>query len=178
MLDVAARDLETAVNEMIELIGGSPDLVTASYWPRTNAINVGVRSAELLTPVVASRNQATDTGSDSTSSQAAGTRPLRSHPCEVRLIIRPTSRIADSPLARRHITVRHAATCSSHGVGAAIVMANSLRLIAAAYEGQKRNMPIAIFGTVLQMVGAIAPVFGGLLVTLNWRWMSPINVLA
>ncbi|GAA2446536.1 hypothetical protein GCM10010191_74500 [Actinomadura vinacea] len=47
------------------------------------------------------------------------------------------------------------------GVGAAMVMANSLPLIVAAYEGPKRTMAIAIFGTVLQVAGAIAPVFGG-----------------
>lgn len=62
------------------------------------------------------------------------------------------------------------------GVGAAMVMANSLPLIATAYGGQKRNMAIAIFGTVLQVAGAIAPVLGGLLVTLDWRWMFLINV--
>ncbi|XVQ14197.1 MFS transporter [Spirillospora sp. CA-255316] len=62
------------------------------------------------------------------------------------------------------------------GVGAAMVMANSLPLIAAAYEGAKRDMAIAVFGTVLQVAGAAAPVFGGLLVTLDWRWMFLVNV--
>jgi EmrB/QacA subfamily drug resistance transporter len=63
------------------------------------------------------------------------------------------------------------------GVGAAMVMANSLPLIAAAYgEGPRRDMAIAVFGTVLQAAGAVAPVAGGLLVTLDWRWMFLINV--
>lgn len=62
------------------------------------------------------------------------------------------------------------------GVGAALVMGNSLALIAQAYEGQRRNMAIAIFSTVLTVAGVAAPILGGLLITLSWRWMFLINV--
>ncbi|MER5784192.1 MFS transporter [Streptomyces mobaraensis] len=63
------------------------------------------------------------------------------------------------------------------GVGAAFVLANAMPLIAQVYEGQARNMAIAVWGTTLGACGAVAPVIGGLLVDLTqWRYLFLINV--
>ncbi|MFJ4707525.1 MFS transporter [Streptomyces anulatus] len=63
------------------------------------------------------------------------------------------------------------------GVGAAFVLANAMPLIAQVYDGQARNMAIAIWGTTLGACGAVAPVIGGLLVDLTeWRYLFLINV--
>ncbi|WP_017558612.1 DHA2 family efflux MFS transporter permease subunit [Nocardiopsis baichengensis] len=63
------------------------------------------------------------------------------------------------------------------GVGAAMVMVNSLALISQTHEGQERNMAIAIWSTALSASGAAAPVLGGLIVDYtDWRWMFLINV--
>ncbi|NEE22920.1 MFS transporter, partial [Streptomyces sp. SID7499] len=58
------------------------------------------------------------------------------------------------------------------GVGAAFVLANAMPLIAQVYDGQARNMAIAVWGTTLGACGAVAPVIGGLLVDLTeWRYL-------
>ncbi|MFC5220502.1 MFS transporter [Streptomyces coerulescens] len=63
------------------------------------------------------------------------------------------------------------------GVGAAFVLANAMPLIAQVYDGQQRNMAIAVWGTTLGACGAVAPVIGGLLVDLTqWRYLFLINV--
>ncbi|MGI5336480.1 MFS transporter [Streptomyces sp. CA-181903] len=63
------------------------------------------------------------------------------------------------------------------GIGAAFVLANAMPLIAQVYEGQARNMAIAVWGTTLGACGAVAPVIGGLLVDLTqWRYLFLINV--
>ncbi|MEU5683723.1 MFS transporter [Streptomyces venezuelae] len=63
------------------------------------------------------------------------------------------------------------------GMGAAFVLANAMPLIAQVYEGQARNMAIAVWGTTLGACGAVAPVVGGLLVDLTeWRYLFLINV--
>ncbi|MEV6395074.1 MFS transporter [Streptomyces sp. NPDC051907] len=63
------------------------------------------------------------------------------------------------------------------GVGAALILANAMPLIAQVYEGQQRNMAIAVWGTTLGACGAVAPVIGGLLVDLTqWRYLFLINV--
>jgi EmrB/QacA subfamily drug resistance transporter len=63
------------------------------------------------------------------------------------------------------------------GVGAAMLMANALPLLAQTYEGQERNMAIAVWGSSLGACAAIAPLFGGLLLDVaDWRWMFLVNV--
>ncbi|WP_432011814.1 MFS transporter [Streptomyces cucumeris] len=63
------------------------------------------------------------------------------------------------------------------GIGAAFVLANAMPLIAQVYDGQSRNMAIAVWGTTLGACGAVAPVIGGLLVDLTqWRYLFLINV--
>lgn len=63
------------------------------------------------------------------------------------------------------------------GMGAAFVLANAMPLLAQVYDGQSRNMAIAIWGTTLGACGAVAPVIGGLLVDLtDWRYLFLINV--
>jgi EmrB/QacA subfamily drug resistance transporter len=63
------------------------------------------------------------------------------------------------------------------GMGAAFVLANAMPLIAQVYDGQARNMAIAVWGTTLGACGAVAPVIGGLLVDLTeWRYLFLINV--
>ncbi|MGK5629469.1 MFS transporter [Streptomyces sp. URMC 123] len=63
------------------------------------------------------------------------------------------------------------------GLGAALVLANAMPMIAQVYEGQQRNMAIAVWGTTLGACGAVAPVIGGLLVDLaEWRYLFLINV--
>ena len=63
------------------------------------------------------------------------------------------------------------------GIGGAVLMANSLPLIAHAFEGQRRNMAIATWGTAATAAGLVAPVLGGVLIdTLTWRAMFFVNV--
>lgn len=63
------------------------------------------------------------------------------------------------------------------GIGGAILMANSLPLIAGAYEGQRRNMAIATWSTAATAAGLIAPVLGGALIEVfSWRAMFLVNV--
>ncbi|WP_346012158.1 MFS transporter, partial [Streptomyces sp. SID3343] len=63
------------------------------------------------------------------------------------------------------------------GVGAAMLLATALPLIAQAYQGQRRNMAIATWGSTLGACAAVAPLIGGLLVDVaNWRWMFLVNV--
>ncbi|MFC5056957.1 MFS transporter [Saccharothrix xinjiangensis] len=63
------------------------------------------------------------------------------------------------------------------GVGGAMLFANALPLIAQDYEGQRRNMAIAKWSTMLGACGAAAPLVGGVLVDVaDWRWMFLINV--
>ena len=50
-------------------------------------------------------------------------------------------------------------------------------LIAQVFDGQSRNMAVAVWGTILGACGAVAPVIGGLLVDLTeWRHLFLINV--
>ncbi|WP_406278372.1 MFS transporter [Embleya sp. NBC_00896] len=63
------------------------------------------------------------------------------------------------------------------GIGAAMLLATGLPLIAQAYEGQRRNMAIATWGSTLGACAAVAPLLGGLLVDVaSWRWMFLVNV--
>ncbi|OPC84532.1 MFS transporter [Embleya scabrispora] len=63
------------------------------------------------------------------------------------------------------------------GIGAAMLLATGLPLIAQAYRGQRRNMAIATWGSTLGACAAVAPLLGGLLVDVaNWRWMFLVNV--
>ncbi|MGW1988895.1 DHA2 family efflux MFS transporter permease subunit [Embleya sp. NPDC001921] len=63
------------------------------------------------------------------------------------------------------------------GIGAAMLLATGLPLIANAYQGQRRNMAIATWGSTLGACAAVAPLLGGVLVDVaNWRWMFLVNV--
>lgn len=63
------------------------------------------------------------------------------------------------------------------GCGAAMVMATSLAMIAAAYEGRARQTAIGIFSGVGGAAAALGPLIGGGLVDgLGWRWIFYINV--
>ncbi|WP_219825303.1 MFS transporter [Nonomuraea typhae] len=65
----------------------------------------------------------------------------------------------------------------AQGAGAALIMANALPMLAQTYEGQRRNMAIAVWGTTLGAAGAAAPVIGGLLLAVaDWRALFLVNV--
>ncbi|MFI6531736.1 MFS transporter [Nonomuraea sp. NPDC050547] len=65
----------------------------------------------------------------------------------------------------------------AQGAGAALIMANALPMLAQTYEGQRRNMAIAVWGTTLGAAGAAAPVLGGILLAVSdWRALFLVNV--
>ncbi|MGW0750838.1 MFS transporter [Streptomyces sp. NPDC002587] len=66
---------------------------------------------------------------------------------------------------------------AAQGLGGALVFAPTLALLAAAYEGVRRQRAIAAFAAVASAAGALGPVVGGLFVqTLGWRWIFLVNV--
>ncbi|MEU5808490.1 MFS transporter [Streptomyces sp. NPDC047718] len=63
------------------------------------------------------------------------------------------------------------------GLGGSLVFAPSLALLAAAYEGARRQAAIAAFAATASAAGALGPVVGGLFVSgLGWRWIFLVNV--
>lgn len=63
------------------------------------------------------------------------------------------------------------------GIGGAILMSNALPILSDAYEGQRRNMAIAKWGTAAAAAGVAAPLLGGVLVDLlSWRAVFLVNV--
>jgi EmrB/QacA subfamily drug resistance transporter len=64
------------------------------------------------------------------------------------------------------------------GIGAAVMFAVSLSLLAHAYPGEKeRAGALAAYGATIGGTFAIAPLVGGLLVTgLDWQWIFAINI--
>lgn len=63
------------------------------------------------------------------------------------------------------------------GIGAALMFAPALALIAAAYEGRARQTAIGIFAAAGASAGALGPLIGGLIVEgLGWRWIFLVNV--
>src|SRR5918999_6142597 len=63
------------------------------------------------------------------------------------------------------------------GVGGAAMLATSLALIAAAYEGSHRATALAVWGATVAAAVALGPLVGGAVVeTLSWEWIFFINV--
>ncbi|MFK0252393.1 MFS transporter [Streptomyces sp. NPDC090445] len=66
---------------------------------------------------------------------------------------------------------------AAQGLGGSLVFAPSLALLAAAYEGARRQAAIAAFAAVASAAGALGPVVGGLFVSgPGWRWIFLVNV--
>ncbi|WP_073755072.1 MFS transporter [Streptomyces sp. CB03234] len=66
---------------------------------------------------------------------------------------------------------------AAQGLGGAMVFAPTLALIAAAYEGARRQAAIAAFAAIASAAGALGPIVGGLFVqVLGWRWIFLVNV--
>lgn len=63
------------------------------------------------------------------------------------------------------------------GVGAAMVMATSLALLASAYSGRTRQTAIGVYSGLSGAAAALGPLVGGALVDgLGWRWIFLINL--
>ncbi|QXU52191.1 MFS transporter [Rhodococcus sp. LW-XY12] len=62
------------------------------------------------------------------------------------------------------------------GIGAAVLFAVSPALIAQEFSGVDRAKAFGIFGGVTGLALALGPVVGGLLATVNWRWVFLVNV--
>jgi EmrB/QacA subfamily drug resistance transporter len=63
------------------------------------------------------------------------------------------------------------------GIGAAMLMPNSLAILAATFEGEKRGRAIGIWAAAGAMGGALGPLAGGWLIdAVGWRSMFLVNV--
>jgi EmrB/QacA subfamily drug resistance transporter len=63
------------------------------------------------------------------------------------------------------------------GIGAAIMFAVSLALLADAFRGKDRGTAFGIWGAVTGLAVAIGPLLGGVLTSgLSWRWIFFVNV--
>jgi len=63
------------------------------------------------------------------------------------------------------------------GVGAALMVPNTMSLIARTFQGRQRIAAFAAYATVLGAASSIGPVIGGYLTTYHsWRWSFGINV--
>ncbi|GAA2488928.1 MFS transporter [Streptomyces gobitricini] len=66
---------------------------------------------------------------------------------------------------------------AAQGLGGAMVFAPTLALMAAVYEGARRQAAIAAFAAIASAAGALGPIIGGLFVqVLGWRWIFLVNV--
>lgn len=66
---------------------------------------------------------------------------------------------------------------AAQGLGGAMVFAPTLALMAAVYEGVRRQAAIAAFAAIASAAGALGPILGGLFVQLlGWRWIFLVNV--
>jgi EmrB/QacA subfamily drug resistance transporter len=61
-------------------------------------------------------------------------------------------------------------------VGAAILIPTSLGLVLATYPADKRGRAVRIWTATGGLAAGLGPVLGGLLVTLDWRWIFLVNV--
>jgi EmrB/QacA subfamily drug resistance transporter len=63
------------------------------------------------------------------------------------------------------------------GVGAALLMPNSLAILAATFDGARRGKAIGIWAAAGAVGAAGAPLLGGWLIdTIGWRWMFLMNL--
>jgi EmrB/QacA subfamily drug resistance transporter len=63
------------------------------------------------------------------------------------------------------------------GIGAALLLPQTLSMIADVFPDEKRGVALGIWGTVAGLASVAGPSLGGLLVTkLNWRWIFFVNV--
>ena len=63
------------------------------------------------------------------------------------------------------------------GIGAALLMPNSLAILGAAFSGEARGRAIGIWASVGAVMGALGPVLGGWLIdTVGWRSIFLINL--
>ena len=63
------------------------------------------------------------------------------------------------------------------GVGAALLMPNSLAILGAGFSGEARGRAIGIWASTGAVMGALGPVLGGWLIdTVGWRWIFFINL--
>lgn len=63
------------------------------------------------------------------------------------------------------------------GLGAALLMPNSLAILGASFEGEARGRAIGIWAAIGAVAGAVGPVLGGWLIdTLHWRAIFLINL--
>lgn len=63
------------------------------------------------------------------------------------------------------------------GVGAAMLMPQTLSIITDVFPAEKRGAAYGVWGAVAGVSGAIGPTLGGLLVThLDWRWVFFVNI--
>ena len=63
------------------------------------------------------------------------------------------------------------------GVGAAIIFAVSLALLANAFQGKDRGVAFGVWGAVTGLAVALGPLIGGALTSgLSWRWIFFVNV--
>jgi EmrB/QacA subfamily drug resistance transporter len=63
------------------------------------------------------------------------------------------------------------------GVGAALLLPQTLSMIVDVFPAEKRGVALGIWGTVAGLASVAGPSLGGLLVTkLDWRWIFVINV--
>jgi EmrB/QacA subfamily drug resistance transporter len=63
------------------------------------------------------------------------------------------------------------------GIGAALLMPNSLALLGSRFSGEARGRAIGIWASVGAVTAAIGPVLGGWLIdSVGWRWIFVINL--
>ncbi|WP_433894038.1 MFS transporter [Streptomyces sp. CA-111067] len=63
------------------------------------------------------------------------------------------------------------------GVGAAMLLPQTLSLIVDVFPAEKRGVALGVWGIVAGVSGAAGPTVGGLLVTkLDWRWIFFVNI--
>jgi len=60
--------------------------------------------------------------------------------------------------------------------GAALLIPSSLGLLLAAYPPERRAGAVRIWAAMSGLAAAVGPVAGGLLVTLDWRWIFLVNL--
>lgn len=63
------------------------------------------------------------------------------------------------------------------GIGGSVMLATSLALIAAAFEGRERGTAFGLYGATLGAAVAVGPLVGGAITqAIGWRWIFFVNV--